>query len=224
MNAFYIGIKLWKQQQPKVFSPQDRFVFIIDEINRADLSRVFGELMYGLEYRDKKFDTQYSYLSGEQFSIPKNVYIIGTMNDIDRSVESMDFALRRRFAWHEITAEDSMAILDENKKAKEKMEAINKYIGPWKGIDNSPLPLTVNENGKTVSLNLGKEYQLGGAYFKKIDNYPKNNDKPDWEALWDNHIEGILREYLRGRRDIEEILNALKNEYNKAGDPQAGKA
>ena len=88
--------------------------FIIDEINRAELSRVFGELMFSLEYRgyNGKIKTQYSYLNNESddsvyfwdnsedwFFIPQNVYIIGTMNNIDRSVDSFDFALRRRFMW-----------------------------------------------------------------------------------------------------------------------------
>ena len=126
---------------------QPPYVFVIDEINRADLSRVFGELFYGLEkdYRGKPIKTQYAYLKEEDepdFVIPENVYIIGTMNDIDRSVESMDFALRRRFAWYEITAEQSMTILDScitdeaiRKTAQAKMKAINQYIGPWDGED-----------------------------------------------------------------------------------------
>ncbi|MFH4238343.1 AAA family ATPase, partial [Acinetobacter baumannii] len=83
------------------------FFFIIDEINRAELSRVFGELMYCLEYRGVKgsVKTQYANLNTKktgilelgqtyQFFIPTNIYLIGTMNTIDRSVESFDFALR----------------------------------------------------------------------------------------------------------------------------------
>ena len=81
-------------------SSNKEFVIVIDEINRADLSRVFGELFYGIEenYRGHEFLTQYSYLNNfKRFSIPGNITIIGTMNDIDRSIDSMDFALRRRF-------------------------------------------------------------------------------------------------------------------------------
>ncbi|WP_073089221.1 McrB family protein [Thermosyntropha lipolytica] len=96
-----------------------KYFLIIDEINRADLSKVFGELMYCLEYRGKKYriKTQYSNLMKMEkkehvfkygFYIPENVYIIGTMNDIDRSVETFDFALRRRFFWYEIKANDVM--------------------------------------------------------------------------------------------------------------------
>ena len=104
---------------------EKKYFFLIDEINRADLSKVFGELMFCLETdkrgKDNAVQTQYQNLPtydvkekkyyGEDdskdvfkdgFYIPKNVIIIGTMNDIDRSVESMDFALRRRFIWKEV--------------------------------------------------------------------------------------------------------------------------
>jgi 5-methylcytosine-specific restriction enzyme B len=70
-------------------------VLIIDEINRANLARVFGELMYALEYRDEAV----TLASGERFKIPKNVYVIGTMNTADRSIALVDHALRRRFAF-----------------------------------------------------------------------------------------------------------------------------
>lgn len=100
------------------------FLFIIDEINRAEISKVLGETMFCLDadYRGEKgrIATQYSALAtdetfyinkdNDKFFIPSNVYIIGTMNDIDRSVEVFDFALRRRFAWHEVTAE---AVMDK---------------------------------------------------------------------------------------------------------------
>nr|MCR5684742.1 AAA family ATPase [Lachnospiraceae bacterium] len=121
---------LLRQSSNDVIKDSDlpKYFFIIDEINRADLSKVLGELMYGLEEdkRDKPIVTQYSNLktwfdpklkfpdaykncfeaakNGHSggFRIPPNVVVIGTMNDIDRSVESMDFALRRRFVWQRI--------------------------------------------------------------------------------------------------------------------------
>ena len=69
-----------------------------------------------------------------------------------------------------------------------------------------------------VSLNLGAEYQLGGAYFKNIEAYTYTKDGADWNALWNNHIKVILQEYLRGRKDVSAILAALKGEYDKAGN------
>src|SRR5690606_11871441 len=76
-------------------SRDGRCVLVIDEINRADLSRVFGELMYLLEYRDREVPLS----GGQRFSIPSNVRIIGTMNTADRSIALVDYALRRRFAF-----------------------------------------------------------------------------------------------------------------------------
>ncbi len=123
-------------------------VFVIDEINRADLSRVFGELFFALEsgYRGKPVENQYASLreanEEKQFSVPENVFIIGTMNDIDRSVESIDFALRRRFAWYEVRANEDrfdMVIqsdLDGNIKAdaRKRYTSLNKKIDETEGL------------------------------------------------------------------------------------------
>ena len=118
------------------------YFLIIDEINRAELSRVMGELMFSLEYRGSanKLRTQYSELvkdehddsaflfdrssSTNYFFVPHNLYLYGTMNTIDRSVESFDFALRRRFRWEELTFDQAAAheILEAsgvNKQASE---------------------------------------------------------------------------------------------------------
>ena len=185
-----------------------KFVMVIDEINRADLSRVFGELFFCLEegYRGDEITLP----NGGTFTIPDNVYIIGTMNDIDRSVESMDFALRRRFAWHEVKAEDTgeqiiwsapkVGELDKNTALK-KMRKVNDGL---------------------KELGFDEAYKLGGAYFKKIEKYasaPGNK----WDSLWDNHIVVILREYLRGRRDAKKALETLKAAYDKAGTGSAPK-
>lgn len=177
---------------------EKKYIMVIDEINRADLSRVFGELFFCLEesYRGDEVTLP----NGEKFTIPKNIYIIGTMNDIDRSVESMDFALRRRFAWHEVKAEETgeeivktaIGVSDELvKEAVKKMKAVNDKLG---------------------ELKFGEEYKLGGAYFKKLEKY-KDNPEEMWEALWNNHIAVILREYLRGRRDASNELKTLKEAY-----------
>lgn len=115
------------------------FVFIIDEINRGEASKIFGELFYAIDpgYRGKKdirVKTQYQNLVpetdvfAEGFYIPENVFILGTMNDIDRSIESMDFAMRRRFTWKEITPEDTQSMLDKLEcatKAKNVMVRLN---------------------------------------------------------------------------------------------------
>lgn len=82
---------------------QDRerpFFLIIDEINRGNIAKIFGELYFLLEYRDKKITLQYS---DEQFSLPENLFIIGTMNTVDRSIATVDAAIRRRFAFIELS-------------------------------------------------------------------------------------------------------------------------
>ena len=209
----------WCDQKDNDPKEAPKFVFIIDEINRADLSRVFGELFSLLEesYRysikkdgdegDKGSDENSITLpNGDEFVIPKNLYIIGTMNDIDRSVESMDFALRRRFAWLEVTAKQSEIILDawaEEKgvdsdiveKLKKAMEALNKKIREDK------------------NLKLGPEYELGGAYFKKFGDGKTEDRKESYERLWDNHLHIILSEYLRGNHDRATLLDKLHQKY-----------
>lgn len=165
------------------------FVFIIDEINRGELSKIFGELFGAIEkdYRGIKgrVRTQYQNMIQEGdpfkegFYVPENVYIIGTMNDIDRSVESMDFAMRRRFAWKEVTA-------------KETMDDILKGIPNETAVKKAMTDL----NDMIASIDgLGISYQIGAAYFKKVEEYDGK-----LEMLWNYHIKGLLYEYFRGER------------------------
>jgi len=178
------------------------YVFIIDEINRGEISKIFGELFFSIDpgYRGVagRVMTQYQNLIEEGdafkdgFYVPENVYIIGTMNDIDRSVESMDFAMRRRFAWAEVTAEESMQMLSgiaNETEIKNRMRNLNNAILKIRG--------------------LGEAYQIGAAYFKKIEKYDG-----DYQKLWDFHLKGLLYEYLRGNMNAEEQLEELKKAYD----------
>ena len=189
------------------------FVFIIDEINRGEISKIFGELFFSIdpEYRGKergKVKTQYQNLIEEDdefydgFYVPENVYIIGTMNDIDRSVESMDFAFRRRFAFKEIKASDRVEMLYDHKvglgsdaqKAEEKMKALNAAIEKIEGLSSA--------------------YHIGPAYFLKLKNY-----NGDFDQLWENHLKGLLREYLRGMQDVDNLIEKLRTAYNNESAP-----
>lgn len=188
------------------------FVFIIDEINRGDVSKIFGELFYAIDpgYRgvDGRVMTQYDNLIEEGdpyyggFYVPKNVYIIGTMNDIDRSVESMDFAIRRRFTWYEVTADARKDMLNDiqdddlRKKAMARMQNINKLIA-----------------AADSDLELGAAYQIGPAYFLKLKDMSGDN-KEKFDTLWKLHIEPLLKEYLRGQTEIPEKIEKLKEAYN----------
>ena len=186
-------------------------VFIIDEINRGEISKIFGELFFSIDpgYRGEKgkVNTQYQNMieDGDMFKdgfyVPENVYIIGTMNDIDRSVESMDFAMRRRFAWQEVTAEESYTNMIENDpefvlvkdEIKQRMSSLNKAIAETEGLDEA--------------------YQIGAAYFRKYLNYKEKANA--FDCLWENHLKGLLFEYLRGNRRAKELLEKLHDAYNK---------
>ena len=185
-----------------------KFVFVIDEINRGDINKILGELFYAIDlgYRGEKgkVDTQYQNLIegsdvfSKGFYIPENVYIIGTMNDIDRSVESMDFAIRRRFAWQEIMAEDT----------------INNML-----IDEDAKNVLINLNSE-ISKELGDMYQIGASYFLNLDKYINNDEenqddsiKNAYQKLWDNHLKGLIYEYVRGKKSGNDIFNNIQNKY-----------
>ena len=185
---------------------------IIDEINRGEISKIFGELFFSIDpgYRGTEgmVQTQYQNLVKEDdeffdgFYVPENVYIIGTMNDIDRSVESMDFAFRRRFAFKEIKATDSVNMLYDTEKG----------IGELAGKANKRM-INLNKAIETIE-GLSSAYHIGPAYFLKLKNY-----KDDcFKQLWNNHIEGLLREYLRGMQGVTEKMKTLENAYNDESD------
>ena len=189
------------------------YFFVIDEINRADLSRVFGELMYCLEYRgyEGKIKTQYSELQHDDtvffkeneqnyFFIPKNVYIIGTMNTIDRSIESFDFALRRRFLWQRIDPNEDV-LRDYFKRNNIR---IGDYIiSRWKGLNDA------------IKKKLGSDYQIGHSYLMKLDEYPETTPACYRNAIWEKHIKPILEEYFRGTGREGDQIDDLKKIFKK---------
>lgn len=205
----------------KELQEEHKYYFIIDEINRADLSKVFGELMFGLEedYRgvQNRFPTQYSNLptyrmndkgTAERidedcfkngFFVPENLTIIGTMNDIDRSVETFDFALRRRFAWVEIKANDVMlhSVAAINNKSTDDVKDIVDNI---KAMNN-----VISEKDNKLGLN--ESYHIGPAYFKNLFDESGNDNR---KTIFNEKIEPILREYTRGR-DADTVKTFVDN-------------
>ncbi|MEZ4912276.1 MAG: AAA family ATPase [Saprospiraceae bacterium] len=189
-----------------------KYYFVVDEINRANLSAVFGETLMLLEdsYRydylkspkDNKnngslISLKNSTLCMEDkhwfekidnkvlFGIPENIYFIGMMNDVDRSIDSFDLALRRRFAWIE-RGYDENVIMKELGLGKE-----DNYLAAIKGLNEFLL--------KSLS---SSSFQLGHSYFLKVKN---PSDKNAVKELFDNHLKPLIKEYLRTEYSESEI-------------------
>ena len=193
---------------PTEVDTDKKFVFIMDEINRGEISKIFGELFFSIDpgYRGEKgsVSTQYANLheNDEKFYIPENVYIIGTMNDIDRSVDTFDFAMRRRFRFVEVTAESQLSILDDalGDKAEEAKARLR------------------NLNAKIEKVQeLNSHYHVGPSYFLKLEEVDF-----DYELLWSDYLKPLLEDYLRGSYEEDEILNTLKKSYDLTNQQDIG--
>ena len=182
--------------------PLKKFIFIIDEINRGEISKILGELFFAIDpgYRGQAGEvaTQYSNMHinpDEKFYIPENVYIIGTMNDIDRSVDSFDFAMRRRFRFVEIGAKSTQKMLDTlsdtniRTEAKKRMDKLNEAIKNTEGL---------NEN-----------YQIGASYFLNLKDM-------DFNQLWEDFLAPLLQEYVRGLYDEKGIMQRFAGVYENS--------
>ncbi|MGO5022693.1 McrB family protein [Lawsonibacter sp. LCP25S3_G6] len=200
--AIYKAIKAQKNTSTKNISRKTelkKYIFIIDEINRGEISKIFGELFFAIDpgYRGRagEVSTQYANLHedpDEKFYIPENVYIIGTMNDIDRSVDSFDFAMRRRFRFIELKADDHvemLAALDNDEleaEAIRRMAALNKEIAEVEEL---------NEN-----------YQIGAAYFLKLKTL-------SFDQLWTDYLQPLLQDYIQGMYDEKGIMDRFAKAY-----------
>ena len=193
---------------PTGFDTDKKFVFIIDEINRGEISKIFGELFFSIDpgYRGEKgsVSTQYANLheTDDKFYIPENVYIIGTMNDIDRSVDTFDFAMRRRFRFVEVTAESQLGMLDDvlgdkAEEAKARLRNLNAEIE------------------KVQELN--SHYHIGPSYFLKLEEV-----NFDYELLWSDYLKPLLEDYLRGSYEEDTTLNTLKKAYDLTNQQDIG--
>lgn len=207
--AIFNAIKVNKTSFTKSVVKQEKlkpYIFIIDEINRGEISKIFGELFFSIDpgYRGRagEVSTQYTNMHdnlGEKFYIPENVYIIGTMNDIDRSVDSFDFAMRRRFRFIEIKSDEQLemlAVLGENKEeAIKRMTALNNEISNVEEL---------NEN-----------YHIGASYFLKLKYLT-------FDQLWTDYLQPLLQEYVRGMYDEDSIIEKFAKGYGYTGDNDDG--
>ncbi|WP_406464209.1 AAA family ATPase [Streptomyces sp. NBC_00111] len=165
-------------------NPEQVYVLIIDEINRANLAKVFGELYFLLEYRDKAVDLMYSSGDDQAFTLPRNIFVIGTMNTADRSIALVDTAMRRRFAFLLLHPEE---------------EPTRSVLPLWlkeKGYDGETAGLLSELN----SLIADRDFAIGPSYLMR----PAVHEEPDGLAwTWDTAILPLLEEYHYGEDGVD---------------------
>jgi 5-methylcytosine-specific restriction protein B len=216
-------------------NPGKPFYFVVDEINRANLSSVFGETLSLLE-KDYRHDginkrnlirTQYSTLiedlikeddkykdlayiidNGEvKFGVPENVFFIGMMNDVDKSIDAFDLALRRRFKW--IRKDCDYEVIDEETRFKRKddFSNIGQYIKACEKL-NSYI---------SAELGLGKSYEFGHSFFMKMSDIAKRKEitQHNLETLFNLYLRPTLKEYLRAVFAESELDGKLDEALNR---------
>jgi 5-methylcytosine-specific restriction protein B len=182
--------------------PDCHYVLVIDEINRAPLARVFGELLYALEYRGSQGAVELSASSGmddlhSHFYVPENLLIIGTMNSADRSLANIDYALRRRFRFLEM--EPDTGVLDSWLASH----------GAGEGERRVVLELFVVVNARLAEL-LDPDNRLGHSYFMLDPLTAQTLDR-----LWRTSIRPLLAEYFIPPAGESEEIGALFAEAGK---------
>jgi 5-methylcytosine-specific restriction protein B len=164
-------------------SPTTPYILIIDEINRANLAKVFGELYFLLEYREESMSLQYS--PKEEFTLPENLFLIGTMNTADRSIARIDTAMRRRFAFIE---------LDPG------IPPVQGLLSRWLLSNNLP-----NEPARLLDLLNARladaDTSIGPSYLMKRAIYDRDDGL---ERAWQYEIMPLLEDLFYGQRDLHE--------------------
>ena len=181
--------------------PDNDHYLIIDEINRGNLAKVFGELYFLLEYRNHEMSLQYS---DELFSLPENLHIIGTMNTADRSIALVDLALRRRFHFMEFKANESPI-----------KDVLRKWLAQW-APDMAWIAGVVDRANELLN---DQDAAIGPSYFMN-----ENLDEDLVRLIWEHNVMPYIAERLFGQRDLlpEFALDRLRNA--RGDDSQAGHA
>ncbi|WP_138431871.1 McrB family protein [Fodinibius saliphilus] len=178
-----------------ISNPSDNYVLIIDEINRGNIANILGELITLIEPDKRKgkaeeLTTILPY-SGDSFTVPDNLYIIGTMNTADRSIEALDTALRRRFNFNEV--QPNPTLLDGLK------------------IDNIPLEDLLRTINNRITRLLDHEHQIGHSYFLSLE---KSASKEDLKQIFEDRLIPLLKEYFYS--DLGKIGLILGNSFIRA--------
>jgi DNA polymerase III delta prime subunit len=166
-------------------NPNGNYVLIIDEINRANLPSVLGELIYSLEYRGEPVTSMYEYENEKEIILPKNLYIIGTMNTADRSVGHIDYAIRRRFAFVDVMPDENVI---ENKQGK---------------ILFAKIKILFSNENLSPDFN-AKDVAIGHSYFIV-------KDEKELKIRLEYEIKPILREYLKDGIFLESASEIIEN-------------
>ena len=172
----------------KARKSDDATVLIIDEINRGDLSKIFGELLYLLEYRGKKIKLTHN--PRLSFEIPENLYLIGTMNTADRSLALIDYALRRRFSFISLEPQ---------------YDLVKRLVTSYE-VDIDLLINNFVQLNREISANtaLGSDFQIGHSYLLRH----RELTRVTLAQVWRYDIEPLLREYYF---DAQEQLPRLRD-------------
>lgn len=186
---------LAKFAKKAIENPNGKYVLIIDEINRTNLPSVLGELIYALEYRGESVESIYEYKNTREIKLPKNLYVIGTMNTADRSVGHIDYAIRRRFAFYDVLPSKKVIIFEKAIKLFESIE------GLFKG-----------DNAQISSDFEADDVQLGHSYFlpskkdiSEEDFYKELSIKLKYE------IKPILYEYIKDGVLLDSAREVVEN-------------
>jgi 5-methylcytosine-specific restriction enzyme B len=172
-------------------NPTTAYVLIIDEINRANLAKVFGELYFLLEYRDESISLQYS--PDKEFTLPQNLFIIGTMNTADRSIARIDTAMRRRFAFVELDP---------------RIPPVAGLLSRW--LDEHGLPqdaaLLLDELNRRIA---DSDAAIGPSYLIDEKIYQREDGL---DRVWQYEIMPLLEDLFYGQRDLDELygLSSLR--------------
>lgn len=198
-NKFFKLVKeLSYREYKELFSDSPKYILIIDEINRGNISKIFGELITLLE-KDKRLSETNEIISElpysrEKFGIPPNLYIIGTMNTSDKSIAQLDLALRRRFGFVEILPEPELLDYEIHKQRLEQNEvAFDKNLDELYGLVN--LQILLEKINKRIEFLLDKDHTIGHSYFMNVTSIE------DLKEVFYNEIIPLLEEYFYGDSD-----------------------
>jgi len=198
------GNQLIFQKKPRKFvkfcklaasKPKEKFIFIIDEINRGNISAIFGELIYMIEKRGKENSKQITSLpvGDDDFFIPENLYIIGTMNTTDRSIAFLDFALRRRFYFFQF--KPSIEILTDWLRIRYPEKIADKIIEFFELL-----------NKNLEKSNLDENFQIGHTYFMC-------ETVKEFDRSWSYSLYPLLKEYFYDDQVRLKEFNKISQEF-----------